>query len=531
MKFKSINYLIKPWQAILLAVVISSALLSDVENIALEAGAVVRLVYEMDFSVQTKADESPVTIADQQAEAVILAGLANLDPGIPVVAEESVAAGRIPTVDTRTPRFWLVDPLDGTKEFIHRNGEFTVNIALIEAGEPVLGVVLAPALGSGNGTLYSGARGLGAFRRDAAGRRAILCRRVPQSGLRYAPTKNCPAPRRIAAKGAESASAAVKRAVPAAKCGRQHHTEHWFSSLDQSDVDGELAIAVDEFFGAIEWIDQPKAWRAGIDGRDTTGRIPTVDTRTPRFWLVDPLDGTKEFIHRNGEFTVNIALIEAGEPVLGVVLAPALGSGNGTLYSGARGLGAFRRDAAGRRAILCRRVPQSGLRYAPTKNCPAPRRIAAKGAESASAAVKRAVPAAKCGRQHHTEHWFSSLDQSDVDGELAIAVDEFFGAIEWIDQPKAWRAGIDGRDTTGGDRLFGNDGYPGIEVREPRQNDGLGLLIGNGDGGLIGLGLHRKIHLVDETNHRACLEGDVFDVAEQGAGDDHGQEYSLPRLD
>ncbi|MFM7433471.1 MAG: 3'(2'),5'-bisphosphate nucleotidase CysQ, partial [Gammaproteobacteria bacterium] len=97
---------------------LSSALLRDVENIALEAGAVVRLVYEMDFSVQTKADESPVTIADQQAEAVILAGLANLDPGIPVVAEESVAAGRIPTVDTRTPRFWLVDPLDGTKEFI-----------------------------------------------------------------------------------------------------------------------------------------------------------------------------------------------------------------------------------------------------------------------------------------------------------------------------------------------------------------------------------------------------------------------------
>lgn len=183
MKFKSINYLIKRSQAILPPMLLSSTLLSDVENIALEAGAVVRLVYEMDFSVQTKADESPVTIADQQAEAVILAGLANLDPGIPVVAEESVAAGRVPTVDARTPHFWLVDPLDGTKEFINRNGEFTVNIALIEAGEPVLGVVLAPALGGRNGTLYSGARGLGAFRRDAAGRSAILCRRVPQSGL------------------------------------------------------------------------------------------------------------------------------------------------------------------------------------------------------------------------------------------------------------------------------------------------------------------------------------------------------------
>ena len=183
MKFKSINYLIKRSQAILPPMLLSSTLLSDVENIALEAGAVVRLVYEMDFSVQTKADESPVTIADQQAEAVILAGLANLDPGIPVVAEESVAAGRVPTVDARTPHFWLVDPLDGTKEFINRNGEFTVNIALIEAGEPVLGVVLAPALGGRNGTLYSGARGLGAFRRDAAGRSAILCRPVPESGL------------------------------------------------------------------------------------------------------------------------------------------------------------------------------------------------------------------------------------------------------------------------------------------------------------------------------------------------------------
>jgi len=187
MNFKSINYLIKGSQAIIRAMSISSALLKDVENIALEAGSVVRLVYERDFSVHTKADESPVTLADQRAEAVILEGLASLDPGTPVVAEESVAAGRIPNVDTRTPRFWLVDPLDGTKEFIHRNGEFTVNIALIEAGAPVLGVVLAPALGNtpghATGTLYSGARGLGAFRQDAAGRSPILCRQVPQSGL------------------------------------------------------------------------------------------------------------------------------------------------------------------------------------------------------------------------------------------------------------------------------------------------------------------------------------------------------------
>ncbi len=182
-----INYLIKHSRAIITGMTAPSALLRDVERLALDAGAVVRRVYDMDFSVQTKADESPVTLADQQAEAVILAGLARLDPGTPVVAEESVAAGRVPRVDTRTPRFWLVDPLDGTKEFIQRNDEFTVNIALIEAGEPALGVVLAPSLGNtpghATGTLYSGARGIGAFRDDAAGRSAILCRRVPPSGL------------------------------------------------------------------------------------------------------------------------------------------------------------------------------------------------------------------------------------------------------------------------------------------------------------------------------------------------------------
>ena len=154
-------------------------LLNALSILVREAGKVVMAIYATDFSVRGKDDASPVTAADEQAEAVILAGLMLLTPDIPVVAEEAVAAGKLPVV---ADRFWLVDPLDGTKEFISRNGEFTVNIALIENGAPVLGVVLAPALGP-QGSLYLGAVGVGAWLEDAAGRRAITCRTVPADGL------------------------------------------------------------------------------------------------------------------------------------------------------------------------------------------------------------------------------------------------------------------------------------------------------------------------------------------------------------
>jgi 3'(2'), 5'-bisphosphate nucleotidase len=100
-------------------------------------------VYLSDFEHVSKADGSPVTIADQRAEAIILEHLKST--GIPVLAEESAAAGIVPTLGER---FFVVDPLDGTKEFLKRNGEFTVNIALVEHGVPVLGVVLAPATGA-----------------------------------------------------------------------------------------------------------------------------------------------------------------------------------------------------------------------------------------------------------------------------------------------------------------------------------------------------------------------------------------------
>ena len=140
------------------------------------AGDVVMTIYDTDFTVRGKDDASPVTEADERAEALIVPALHALLPGVPVVAEEAAAAGDVPEVGTR---FWLVDPLDGTKEFISRNGEFTVNIALVEDSTPVLGVVFAPALSR----LFGGAVGGGVFLEDAAGRRSIQCRRPPADGL------------------------------------------------------------------------------------------------------------------------------------------------------------------------------------------------------------------------------------------------------------------------------------------------------------------------------------------------------------
>jgi 3'(2'), 5'-bisphosphate nucleotidase len=119
-----------------------SDLLQSMIYTSQRAGGAIMAVYATDFSVRGKADESPVTVADEAAEKIILADLAAISPGVPVIAEESVAAGKVPAI---AERFFLVDPLDGTREFVSRRDEFTVNVALIENGEPVLGVVFAPA--------------------------------------------------------------------------------------------------------------------------------------------------------------------------------------------------------------------------------------------------------------------------------------------------------------------------------------------------------------------------------------------------
>lgn len=153
-------------------------LLPQIVALADKAGAVIMDHYRRDFGVKTKADASPVTAADEASEAVILEGLARLTPGLPVVAEEKVAAGNIPDLDAGP--FWLVDPLDGTKEFISKNGEFTVNIALVSSEGPILGVVLAPA----RERAWWGAKDLGANVRDADGKVApIKVRPTPAGGL------------------------------------------------------------------------------------------------------------------------------------------------------------------------------------------------------------------------------------------------------------------------------------------------------------------------------------------------------------
>lgn len=120
------------------------------EEAALAAGSAILEVFDAGPTVSLKADCSPVTEADERAEAVIVNIISAAFPDIPIVAEEAAAAGHVP--ETSGGRFILIDPLDGTKEFIGRNPEFTVNIALIEDGAPVLGVVYAPA----KGIAYSG---------------------------------------------------------------------------------------------------------------------------------------------------------------------------------------------------------------------------------------------------------------------------------------------------------------------------------------------------------------------------------------
>jgi len=153
-------------------------ILDGLIDIARRAGDRIMEIYAAGFEVEEKADASPVTDADAAAEAVIFDGLTALSPETSVLAEEAASEGRIPELGAR---FFLVDPLDGTKEFIKRTGEFTVNIALVEDGRPVAGVVLAPA----TGRLHAGRVGVGAFVEAGPGaaREAIRARPKPDSGL------------------------------------------------------------------------------------------------------------------------------------------------------------------------------------------------------------------------------------------------------------------------------------------------------------------------------------------------------------
>ena len=151
---------------------------------ALAAGRAAHRIYEGAFTVHTKEDDSPVTAADHAAEEIILAHLARHAPGVAVVAEEQVSAGIVPVIGDE---FFLVDPLDGTREFIHKRGEFTVNIALIRQAAPLLGVVYAPATGAlfaANVAAGSAARAtLDPENPVASGLQSIHVRSVPAAGV------------------------------------------------------------------------------------------------------------------------------------------------------------------------------------------------------------------------------------------------------------------------------------------------------------------------------------------------------------
>jgi 3'(2'), 5'-bisphosphate nucleotidase len=155
--------------------------------LARAAGAAIMAVYATDFATRAKRDASPVTDADEAAEAIILQGLSGLTPDVPVVAEEQMADGHVPQL--HGDRFWLVDPLDGTREFVDRNGEFTVNIALIERGRPVLGIVVAPVQArTWLGVAGSGARCFDGAQDDTG--TAIAARPVPRVGALVLVSRN-----------------------------------------------------------------------------------------------------------------------------------------------------------------------------------------------------------------------------------------------------------------------------------------------------------------------------------------------------
>jgi 3'(2'), 5'-bisphosphate nucleotidase len=152
------------------------------------AGTAIMRIYDGDFAVQRKVDNSPLTLADLESQRIIIEALKRLTPDIPILSEESAQA---PWAERQSwQELWVVDPLDGTREFVKRNGEFTVNIALVVDHEAVLGIVAAPA----QGLLYWGAAGVGAFsrHRDAPQCRIHTC--PPQTPLRVVGSRSHASP-------------------------------------------------------------------------------------------------------------------------------------------------------------------------------------------------------------------------------------------------------------------------------------------------------------------------------------------------
>jgi 3'(2'), 5'-bisphosphate nucleotidase len=167
---------------------LAEALMPVVER----AAAAIMRIYGDAFTVETKADDSPLTQADLESQRIIADALARLTPGVPVLSEESAQA---PWAQRRHwSSLWVVDPLDGTREFVKRNGEFTINIALVRDHEPLLGVVTAPA----QALTWWGAAGVGAFRRSFGGADAPIRVSAPHSPLRIVGSRSHDSPQTAA---------------------------------------------------------------------------------------------------------------------------------------------------------------------------------------------------------------------------------------------------------------------------------------------------------------------------------------------
>jgi 3'(2'), 5'-bisphosphate nucleotidase len=167
-------------------------LATEMRRLAIEAGAAIMEIYEgPDFEVRSKSDESPVTAADEAADALIAAGLRAAFPDVPLVTEEQADSH-----DVNASTFLIVDPLDGTKEFIHRRGDFTVNIAYVENGKPVRGIVYAPAkqrlfMTDAKGSSVEEVNEDGVFHADTAGKiRPISVTNPDNSALKIVASKS-----------------------------------------------------------------------------------------------------------------------------------------------------------------------------------------------------------------------------------------------------------------------------------------------------------------------------------------------------
>lgn len=152
-------------------------MIQTVIDIAVEAGNAILEIYKNDFSVEIKSDNSPLTIADKNANVIIVAGLKQLAPTIPIISEENKLMDY--TIRKNWTKCWIVDPLDGTKEFIKKNGEFTVNIALVDKGIPVLGVVHVPA----QNITYYAESGVGSFKIENGKTTKLQIRKLADDGV------------------------------------------------------------------------------------------------------------------------------------------------------------------------------------------------------------------------------------------------------------------------------------------------------------------------------------------------------------